>query len=394
VRTALLIAVKDLRQRVRDRSVILFAVVAPLGLATIFSQLLAGTSDFSAAYVVADEDGGALVTTFRTEVLAGFVDAGVVTVQDTTSADAARELVEGGDADAAFLFPAGFSDAVQAGETATIEVLGAADAGLATEIARSIAAAFGDGIAAVELSVAVVGDLEGRDLTPEEQGAVIGAAAAAQPTIALVDVEASLRQLSAPTYFSASMAVLFLFFAAQAGIISIFEERRQGTLARMLAGPIAPRVILFGKALGSFVTGIVAMTILVIATTQFLGANWGPPLGVALVVVAAVISAIGITTLVTSFMKTLDGASNANSAVAITLGILGGTFAPTAQAPELMSTISMLTPHAWFLRGLGDMQGAEGMATDVLPAVAVLLAMGLVTGAIGFARVRRLVRPR
>jgi ABC-2 type transport system permease protein len=130
-----------------------------------------------------------------------------------------------------------------------------------------------------------------------------------------------------------------------------------------------------------------------VASTLLLGADWGPPAGVALVVVAAVVAAIGITLLVTSFMKTADGAGAACSAVAMTLGILGGTFSPSAQAPEAMQALSLATPHAWFLRGLAEMHGG-GTIADALPSVGVLLAVGLVTGAIGFARARRLVAPR
>ena len=112
------------------------------------------------------------------------------------------------------------------------------------------------------------------------------------------------------------------------------------------------------------------------------------------IVLAAVVAAIGITTLVTSFANSAEAAGAANSAVAITLGILGGTFSPTSQAPDVLATLSLLTPHGWFLRGLGDMHGAGATALDALPSVGVLLAIGLVTGAFGFARARRLVRPR
>jgi len=73
---------------------------------------------------------------------------------------------------------------------------------------------------------------------------------------------------------------------------------------------------------------------------------------------------------------------------------LGGTFAPSSQAPEALATLSLLTPHGWFLRGLGDMQGTGSTAADCLPAVAVLLTMGIVTGGLGMLRARRLVAPR
>jgi ABC-2 type transport system permease protein len=223
---------------------------------------------------------------------------------------------------------------------------------------------------------------------------IAAAAAGLPPVVALVDDPTPLRQLSLPTYFAASMSILFLFFAAQAGIVSLFEERRTGTLARMLAGPIRPGSILAGKSLGSFALGVVAMTVLIAATTLLIGADWGPPHGVGLLVVSAIVAAIGISTLIASFASTAQAAAAASSAVAITLGILGGTFTPSAQAPEVMATVALLTPHGWFLRGLGDMHGAGSSFTDGLPAVAVLLAMGAVTYALGALRVRRLVAAR
>ena len=209
-----------------------------------------------------------------------------------------------------------------------------------------------------------------------------------------MDSTTELRQLTLPTYFSASMAILFLFFSAQIGLVSLFEERRQGTLARILAGPIRPWTVLAGKTIGSFALGLFAMTVLVAATTLLIGAAWGPPLGVALMVVTAIIAAIGISTLVVSFARTAEAGGAASSAVAITLGILGGTFSPTAQAPEVMSTLALLTPHGWFMRGLGEMAGPAVTVADCLPAATVLLLMGLVTGGFGMVRARSLVRAR
>jgi ABC-2 type transport system permease protein len=394
VRQALLIAAKDLRQRIRDRSALLISVVAPLGLALIFSQLLASATDFSTKWVVADLDGGELARVLREDVIGSLEEAGVAEITDVATEDEARDPVDRGDLNVAFIIPDGFTAAIQAGRPTTLLVVGAQDSTLGTEIARSLGQRFGDGVVAVQLSVATVAGLTGSALVPEEQARIAGLAAQGPPPVELVDEQAALRQLSWPTYFSASMAILFLFFSAQIGMVSLFEERRQGTLARMLAGPVRPQTILFGKTFGSFVLGVTAMTLLVVATTLLIGADWGPPIGVAAVVVAGVIAAIGIATLVTSFAKTAEAAGAANSAVAITLGIFGGSFSPTSQAPEVMAAIALLTPHGWFMRGLGDMQGAGSSIVDCLPSVAVLLAMGLITGAIGMARSRRLVAPR
>ncbi len=403
MRIVLLVALKDLRQRLRDRTALLVSVVAPLGLAVIFSQLLAGTTDFRAVYVVADMDGGPLATVLREDVIGSLEGDSTFQVADVPTEAAARAAVADGTADAAFLVPAGFSAAIGAGQAATLEVVGARDAGLATEIARAVAQRFGDGVVTVQLSVATATELErsggagaggpGATPDPELQARIVGAASSARPPVVLVDQTTALRQLSMASYFSASMAILFLFFSAQMGLVSLFDERRQGTLGRILAGPVKPWTVLGGKLLGGFVQGMLAMTVLVVATTLLIGASWGSPLGVALVCTSAVIAALGISTLVISFTNSAEVAGAASSAVAITLGVLGGTFSPTAQGPEIMGTIALITPHGWFMRGLGDMQGG-GTVADGLPAVGVLLAMGLITGGIGMVRARRLVKAR
>ena len=393
MRVAFLIAVKDLRQRLRDRSALLVTIVAPLGLAIVFSQLIGSAAEFHAKWVVADLDGGRLALALRTEVIGSMATAGVADITDVRTADEATAAVADGSQDAAFVIPGGFTAAIEAGKPAVLRVIGAQDSAIGTEVARSLAQRFGDNVVAVQLSLATVQALASASLPAAEQARIIGTAAQARPPVALVDEVAALRQLSLPSYFSASMAIMFLFFSAQVGMVSIFDERRQGTLARMLAGPIRPATVLFGKTLGAFILGVASMAVLVIATSLLIHADWGPPPGVAGVAVAGVIAAVGISTLVTSFANTPESAGAANSAVAITLAVLCGSFSPTAQAPDVMATLALFTPHGWFMRGLGDMHGAGSSAADALPAIGVLLLIGLATGALGLARARRLVVP-
>src|SRR3990172_9077881 len=162
MRAALLVAAKDLRQRLRDRSVILISVLAPLGLAVVFSGLVSGVTDFHAKYSVADLDGGAIARAFREDVLGSLEQAGIATITDVDSSDAARAAVEDGDADAAFVIPAGFSNAVSYGATSTIDVFGGASSGLAVDIARSVVERFGDGVAGVQLAGETTAAVRGR----------------------------------------------------------------------------------------------------------------------------------------------------------------------------------------------------------------------------------------
>jgi ABC-2 type transport system permease protein len=187
------------------------------------------------------------------------------------------------------------------------------------------------------------------------------------------------------------MAIMFLFFTAQFGILSLLSERRLGTLPRLVAAPIGPWTIVIGKALTGFVLGAVAMLVLILASTLLLGADWGNPIGVGLLVLGGVVSATGVSAMAATMARTEEQASGWNAVLAMSLAILGGTFFSLDRAPEFVSRLSLVTPHAWFLRGLDELAAASGTVVDALPAVGVMVAIGAVTGAIGLFRARGLV---
>jgi ABC-2 type transport system permease protein len=206
--------------------------------------------------------------------------------------------------------------------------------------------------------------------------------------VAVRDVSAATKELDQKSFFSAGMAVFFLFFTVQFGVTSLLEERSDGTLARLLAAPIGEGSILGGKLITSFLLGLISMAVLVAATSALFGASWGDPLGVAVLVVAAILSAIGIMALIATFAKSAEQASNSQSVVAVVLGLLGGTFFPISQAPGVLSKLTFLAPQAWFLRGLGDLRGG-GISVVWIPALA-MLGFAVVTGGIALARLRHL----
>ncbi len=393
MRAALVIAAKDLRERIRDRTALIVAVIAPFGLAAIFAMLLPGSGgDLNLRYGLVDEDETEVSAAFRDGPMAALEEAGVATVTELDDEAAATAALDE-DLDAVAIIPAGFTQAVQSGGAAEVRVIGNTDAGIAIQVLRSLATAYTGELDAVRLSVATA--LEpGAPPDPAAVAELAERAAATPSPIALVDVEADLAKMAPTTFYAASMAIFFLFFTAQFGILSLLSERRQGTLPRLVAAPIPAWAIVAGKAIGSFILGIVAMSVLVIASTILLGAEWGSPVGVAALVVAAVVAAMGITAAIATLARTEEQAGGWNAIVAVTLGILGGSFFDLSQGPELLGRLRFLTPHAWFLEGLDRMAASSFALTDLALPVGALLAFGLVTGAIGLARAGRLVVAR
>ena len=56
-----------------------------------------------------------------------------------------------------------------------------------------------------------------------------------------------------------------------------------------------------------------------------------------------------------------------------------------------VAALSLVTPHAWFLRGLGELAGGGGVVST-LPAAGVLTLFGLVTGGLALLGLRREVQ--
>jgi ABC-2 type transport system permease protein len=392
LRATLLIAAKDLRQRLRDRSGLVIAFVAPFLLAAIIG-LAFGSGDgfsFSATYAVVDDDRGALADRFVDGVLAAPGLAEVVTLRRVGAAEA-RGLVDRGEADAAFLIPAGFSASVQRGGSATITVLEAGASPVAGQVARSLAEGYAAQLAATGLAVRTALDATGRPPTQAEANRLGQQAAAGQPPGRLVDGGVGAREITAASYFEPSMAIFFLFFTVSFGARSILIERRQGTLRRLLASAAPPGAVIAGKALAAFVLGVTSVLVMWLATSLVFGADWGEPLAVVALTVSSVLAAIGITALVVTLARTDEQADGYSSLVVFTLALLGGNFIYLAQLPDLLQRLSLLTPNGWALRGFVDLVADGGGLETVAAPVAATAAFGLVTGAVALVRARRMV---
>jgi linearmycin/streptolysin S transport system permease protein len=390
MRAAVLISLKDLKARLRDRSALLIAIVVPLGLAFIFSLIFSGLSGKAISLGVVNADRGAIARQFISNVLGPAGRSGLIAVHDEPTAARARALAANGTLNAVIVIPAGFSARVVGNRPAAMQVIGNADAPISAEIARSIAERYTADLIRARLSIATVVHGGGSHATPPpaRMRVIAARAATAAAPVAVADVSAKTKQLDQKSFYAAGMAVFFLFFTVSFGVTSLLEERNDGTLARLLAAPISRGSILGGKLLTSFLLGAISMAVLVAATSVLFGASWGNPAGVAVLVVAAILAAMGIMALIATFAKNAEQANMWQTVVAVVLGLLGGTFFSVSQAPGILSRLTFVAPQAWFLRGLGDLRG--GSVSVVWVPAAAMLAFAVVAGGLALTRLRHM----
>ena len=393
-----LIGLKDVKLAFRDTSALLLMLLAPflltIGLGFVtgrFSGSGSGVSDIPV--VLVNQDGGslgdALVQVFASDELDGLVQAGER--QDPAEA---RRMVDEDQVAAAVIIPEGFSDSIipTAGgalnsATVAIELYGNPTRPTSVGVVRSVLEQF---LSRVEVGRAagevVVTQMITHDLIDVQDAAAAGEQmgsgmaesmqASSAITLEQNDTGEDTLDFDVLAYMAPGMALMFLMYTASYGGRSLLLERSQGTLPRLLVSPTTSAQVLGGKVFGIFLTGAAQVFILILTSTLLFGLQWGDPLGVVVLVLAAVFAAVGWGMLITAVAKTPGQVSWIGSAIMLTFGLLGGSFISLDNMPSWFRVLSKITPNAWGLDGF-TILGLGGNLSEILLPVLALLAMGV-----------------
>lgn len=365
---ALLIAAKDVRQRLRDRSAVLVGLVAPLVVALLMSMAFNGTSKFHYTLALSNADRGpvatAMVHALEAPGLAAFV-----TARPYPTAAAAAAAVRDRKAQAGLVIPAGFSSAATGPRPAPLTTLTSVNDTIAASVTASIVASFVAQLNADRLSVATAA-ASGSTASAESLSAL---ASHLEIPVRTVSRPVGAHQLEVISYYAPSMSIFFVFFLVGYTARSFFVDRDEGMIERMRAAPVRPVDIVAGKSLSVLVFGLASLLVIAAVTTAAFGADWGSPLAVVAVCAALVLSVVAVTALVMVAARTKRQAEGISSAVVFGLALLGGNFVFVSQSPAVMQRIALFTPNGWALRAFTDLSTTGGgLGTAAVPVLAIL----------------------
>jgi ABC-2 type transport system permease protein len=387
VRGALVIAGKDLRQRLRDRSALVIGFVAPVGIAAIMSGAFSSTDDlhFEVGLVApaGDELAGALA-----EVLASDELGDLLSVETYPTRAEAAAAVDDGDVQTAIVVPTGFAERVATGDPGELVVLSTADQTIAAQVAGGVADAFLAQVDANRLSVTAA---LAAGAPAERLGELVEATSALRLPVQVVEQPTGTRPMNGIDYYGPGMAIFFALFTVGFTARSFFVERRQGTVDRIAAAPIAAGSIVLGKALTALVTAGASLASMWLVTTVVFGANWGEPLAAGLLAGSMVLAIVALTALVIVVARTERQAEGMASLTVFGLALIGGNFVFQSEAPPLLRSLALLTPNGWALRGFTDLAtGSDDLDAVVAPVLAIG-AFAAVVGVIALVLSRRAV---
>jgi ABC-2 type transport system permease protein len=388
MRQALAIAWKDTLLRLRDPMALIFSIAAPLVLVLIFG-LVFGRSRFEPAVaVLVNHDAGQLGQIYAdalTSAEAGeFVRASVMADEA-----AARAAVDKGDAAAAVIVPAGFTEAIFRGERQQVEVYTDPGQTIGPAIVRSVAQYVTDAITANAATVQTTLDLlvsTGRIAASQQAqvGQQIGQELANRADAGGIALASDAVATDAPAgvlaYLAPALLVFFLMLNAIGSGQHILEEHEGGTLARLFTTPASRLAVVGGKLLGDVLIVGIQAGVLVAGLRLLFGINLGAPLAVALLLLGLALSTIALGILIAGVVPNPRAVSGASQAVALVLGLVGGSF--FQPGTTVLQLVSSIAPNHWALDGFLQLVNGGGLADIALP-LAVLFGMAAAFALIG-----------
>jgi len=432
---------KELYLTFTNRTLLVIMVITPLALATIislaFSQFFTGSgSDVpirDIPVVIVNLDQGSESINYGQIFIDALVPSENATEADIadnplftltnavvfTSVEDARAAVESGEYAAAILIPADFSERIAisedkpAIEATSVEVYASSALAIGKLVIRGIAEQLTNSIASGAITAsatveALFGQIAADALASATSGnavaipdgeaisAAIGDAAtfASDSRNNPLQVQAESITGEAVTLnplvlFGSSLTIFFMMFTATGSAASMLEEKRDGTLDRILVSPTPRSTILLGKMIGVFVICVFQLVMLIVALTlvgslvsgelQFIfGTQWGL---IALAVLATSMGTAGLGVISMSLVRTPEQANIVGGIISLAMGLFGGAFFAVDAIP-LLQPISRLTVVWW---GSDLFRKLSLGQTDILLNLAVLLGLGGVMFAIGTA---------
>ena len=166
-------------------------------------------------------------------------------------------------------------------------------------------------------------------------------------------------------------AIMFLLFSLTGASTSLFEEKQEGTLKRLLCMPITRTHILWSKFFYTMILGIVQLYVLFFFSSILFKVDiFSNFFNLMIVIIASAAAAVAFGMLITSIAMSLNQASGISTLLILVMSALGGSWFPISLLPVWMQTVSKFTLTYWsveaFLQVLWRHSTFSGIAVNVL----------------------------
>ena len=357
----LYLALLEVKRFLADRGDVATSIALPIALFSLMLGVFGGGASFNGTAHVANLDNGAV----SGELIERLSRVDGVSVKRYTGAEL-NDALDRSAVLSGFVIPAGFSANMEAGAPSVITVRRRGSGGAEGQIIGSILRGIAQDLAAeYELRnaiAALVSDTVPSDGITAAAQALAAEAREAPPvsvvTESLAEEEADILDRLLP-----GVVVMFLLFSVTIGAQTLIEDRRIGTLERLVTTRLSLEQLFVGKFLAGLSRGM--LQVMVLMGLAFLVFRVAGPLVflqsmVLAIVVAASASALGLT--IATLARSQEQATWSAVFFTMFMTIFGGTFFPVPDT-GVLGILSRFTLNKYAINAFeGILNGTSTLA--------------------------------
>jgi ABC-2 type transport system permease protein len=200
-----------------------------------------------------------------------------------------------------------------------------------------------------------------------------------------LDVSPAGERLEIPSGFEQAIPGILVMFTILVLLTSsgtmLVQERTQGLLRRLASAPISKAEVIAGKWDGRMVLAAIQISVALIVGTFLFKMDWGPNLGMVILVLAAwggFCASAGLW--LGTVAKTEAQAGGLGVLAANALAALGGCWWPIEVTPEWMQVVQKLIPTGWTMDALHKLISFQAGPASVIPNIVMLLVAAAIFG--------------
>lgn len=174
-------------------------------------------------------------------------------------------------------------------------------------------------------------------------------------------------------------AMMFLLFTLSHSASSLFDEKKNGVVLRLLASPISRVQILWSKYLFSMSLGFIQLLVLFVGGAFLFKIDiFSNFPNLLLIIAAAAMACASFGMLLAAVSKTAAQANGLGTFLILAMSSVGGAWFPVSFMPSYIQTFSKITLVYWSMDGFLQVLWRNAGTVDILLNIGVLLGIAAV----------------
>jgi ABC-2 type transport system permease protein len=376
MKRALFITLNEVRLYLQDKGDLAFSLLLPILTFAFMFGAFGGDTMFKATTTIVDEDGGV----YSQQLIEKLDSIDGISIELLSAEDADAKL-ERSDILIALFIPSGFSDNLTSGDKTELLFKQRGNGGLEGQILAGIIR----GVAAeidqeFQVLHRVQANLKGEPIPESDIELTVHnllEEERQQPTVGVTE-EVIGGSTDFINQYLPGIITMYVLFAISVSAQTIVEERRRGTLERLLTTRLSAGELFFGKFISNIARGFI-QTLILLALAYAVFQMFTPLSFLACLVIsfvfAAASSAVGM--IIAAISRTTEAANWIGVVVTMFMVMMGNTFFQISE-DSVLGTFSTFSLNTYANEAYSTIIAQEGSLGDVWLQVVILAAVAVV----------------